>query len=144
MNTEPIRLEQVLKAPVERIWKALTDKDEMKEWYFDIPWFEPRLGFEFHFQGGSEDRVYLHLCRITEVKPLSKLAYSWRYEGHSGISYLTFELTPEGDKTRLKLTHEGLETFPDDNPDFARTSFEAGWNYIIGKSLPEYLERRRR
>jgi hypothetical protein len=49
-------------------------------------------------------------------------------------------LFDEGGKTRLKLTHEGLETFPQ-LPDFARHNFEQGWTYITGKSLPEFLEK---
>ena len=73
--------------------------------------------------------------------PEKKLAYSWRYENYPGNSVVTFYLSPEGDKTRLKLTHEGLETFPQDKPDFAKESFAGGWTEIIGKSLPEYLKK---
>ena len=69
-----------------------------------------------------------------------KLKYSWQYRDYEGLSFVTFELFAEGDKTRLKLTHEGLETFPAIK-DFARESFEGGWNYIIGKSLKEYMEK---
>ena len=68
-----------------------------------------------------------------------KIAYSWRYAGEEGDSLVTFELFPEGDKTRLKLTHEGLETFPK-LPAYARTNFETGWTEIIGSSLKQYVE----
>ena len=71
-----------------------------------------------------------------------KLKHSWRYDGYEGNSFVTFELFDEGDKTRLKLTHEGLETFPANNPDFAKENFAEGWTYIIGKSLPEFVERK--
>ncbi len=59
---------------------------------------------------------------------------------YTGESFVTFELFNEGDKTKLKITHAGLETFPD-NPDFAKHNFEAGWTHIIGTSLTEYLEK---
>jgi hypothetical protein len=52
--------------------------------------------------------------------------------------FVTFELFDEAGKTRLKLTHEGLETFPASNPDFAKESFTEGWTHIIGKSLKEF------
>jgi hypothetical protein len=52
---------------------------------------------------------------------------------------VTFELFEEGSKTRLKLIHEGLETFPQDNADFVKENFEQGWTGLIGKMLPEYL-----
>jgi hypothetical protein len=67
------------------------------------------------------------------------LAYTWRYKGQEGDSLVTFELFPEGDKTRLKLTHEGLETFPK-LPAYARKNFEAGWTKLIGSSLKDFLE----
>jgi uncharacterized protein YndB with AHSA1/START domain len=82
---------------------------------------------------------YHHLCQVTEAIPPRKLAYTWRYQGHEGNSLVTFVLLPEGEKTRLTLTHEGLETFPP-TAAFARENFEQGWTELIGKSLPEFLE----
>jgi len=140
MANEPFVIERTLNAPVETVWKAITDKNEMKQWYFDLREFKPEIGFEFQFEGGTENKKYLHLCKVTEIVPQKRLTYSWRYDGYEGNSYVTFELFSEGEKTRLKLTHAGLETFPA-NPDFAKESFVAGWNHIIGKSLPEYLEK---
>src|SRR5690349_2774333 len=116
MKNEPFVIERTFNAPVEKVWKAITDKDQMKKWYFDLAEFRPETGFEFSFEGGSEEKSYLHLCRVTEAVTNKKLAYSWRYDGYPGSSVVTFELFPEGDKTRLKLTHEGLETFPLNNP----------------------------
>ena len=57
------------------------------------------------------------------------------------MSVVTFELIPEGEKTRLKLSHTKLETFPESNPDFAKENFIAGWKEIIGINLKEYLEK---
>jgi len=140
MKNEPLVLERTFNAPIDKVWKAITDKDNMKQWYFDLAEFRPEVGFEFQFTGGTEENAYLHLCRITEVEPGRKLTYSWRYEGYAGNSFVTFELFPEGDKTRLKLTHAGLETFPASNPDLRRENFEAGWTQIIGTNLKNYLE----
>ena len=141
MKTEPFVIERTYEAPIERVWKAITDKDQMKQWYFDIAEFKPEVGFEFQFEGGSENKRYLHLCKITEAEFEKKLTYSWRYKDYDGNSFVTFELFAEGDKTRLKLTHTGLETFPQNNQDFSRESFTAGWTYIIGTSLREFVEK---
>ena len=141
MKNKPFVIERTLNASAEKVWKAITDKDQMKQWYFDLAEFKPELGFEFSFIGGSEEQKYLHLCKITDVVAGKKLQYSWRYDQYPGNSFVTFELFGEGDKTRLKLTHEGLETFPTDNKDFARESFAAGWTYIIGKSIKEFVEK---
>lgn len=141
MSATPFIIERTYNAPAEKVWSAITDRDEMQQWYFNLAAFKPEVGFEFSFTGGSEQMTYIHLCKITEVIPGSKLTYSWRYEGYEGNSFVTFELFPEGDKTRLVLTHEGLESFPAGNPDFAASSFAAGWTMIIGTSLANYLEK---
>ena len=140
MTQEPFIIERTFNAPVEKVWQAITDKDQMKQWYFDLPDFKPEQGLEFSFEGGPEDKKYLHLCRITEVIENKKIAYTWRYDGYEGNSLVTFELFAEGDKTRLKLTHEGLETFPASNPDLAKENFVAGWTDLIGSLLKKYVE----
>jgi uncharacterized protein YndB with AHSA1/START domain len=136
---EAVVMERTFNAPVARLWKALTDADEMRVWYFDLKEFKPEVGFEFEFTVEHEGARYHHLCKITEVIPQKKIAYTWRYAGEEGDSLVTFELFPEGDKTRLKLTHEGLETFPK-LPVYARTNFEKGWTEIIGSSLKQFVE----
>lgn len=141
MKTPPFVIERTFHASIERVWKALTDKDDMKQWYFDLPAFKPEVGFEFQFEAGEEGKKYRHVCKITEVIVNRKLTYSWRYDGYAGISFVTFELFEENNKTRLKLTHEGLETFPSDNPDLAKERFAEGWIEIIGSSLRKWLEK---
>ena len=141
--TEAVVIERTFNAAVARVWEALTDADEMRVWYFDLQEFKAEVGFEFEFTVEHEGTKYHHLCKITEVIPQKKIAYTWRYAGEEGDSLVTFELFPEGDKTRLKLTHEGLETFPK-LPAYARTNFEKGWTEIIGSSLKQYVEENKR
>jgi uncharacterized protein YndB with AHSA1/START domain len=142
MNDTPFIIERIFNVPIEKVWKAFTDKEQMKQWYFNLSEFKPQVGFEFQFPGeGEKGEKYVHLCKITKVVAGTKLEYSWRYQGYEGISFVTFELFKEEEKTRLKLTHAGLETFPANNSDFAKECFVAGWTEIIGKSLKEFVER---
>lgn len=141
MKIEPFIIERTYNAPISKVWKAISDKNEMKKWYFDLAEFKPEVGFEFQFYGGKDERQYLHLCRITEVIVGKKLTYSWRYDGYEGISFVTFELFNEGNQTRLILTHKGLESFPVSNPDFGKENFVEGWTYIINISLKDFLEK---
>lgn len=139
MAAQPFVIERLLNAPVEQVWRAISERDQMEKWYFNLADFRPEVGFEFEFTGGTEQNKYLHKCRVTKAEPNKVLAYTWRYEGYDGLSEVTWELFPQGDKTLLRLTHAGLETFPTLG-DFARSNFEAGWTYIIGTSLINYLE----
>ena len=137
---QAVIVEQLIDAPVSRIWQALTDRHQMKEWYFVLDAFEPRVGFEFKFPGqGSKGEKYIHLCKITEVVTNQKLQYSWCYENTPGSSLVTFELSEEGKQTRVRLAHTGLETFPQGSPDFAASSFRQGWTELITVLLPKYL-----
>ena len=136
---ESVIVERTLNAPVARVWQALTDVDQMREWYFDLKEFKPQIGFEFEFSVENEGTTYHHLCRVTEVIPQKKIAYTWRYKGEPGDSLVTIELFAEGDNTRLKLTHTGIESFPK-TPAYARKNFESGWTAIIGTELKQFVE----
>ena len=141
---KPFVLERTFDAPVKFVWQALTQKELMKQWYFDLAEFKAEVGFQFEFPGGpSPERQYIHHCEVTEVVFEKKLTYSWAYIGYEGKSFLTFELFPEGEKTKLVLTHADIETFPASNPDFAKHNFEGGWNHIINISLKEFLENKK-
>ena len=141
--TEPLVIERTFNAPLAVVWKALTDADDMRRWYFDLKEFRTEVGFEFEFTVEHEGMKYCHLCKVTAVIPQKKIAYTWRYKGHEGDSLVTFELFAEGARTRVKLTHEGLDTFPK-LPAFARKNFEAGWTELIGSSLKDFVEKPKR
>jgi uncharacterized protein YndB with AHSA1/START domain len=96
VNAEAVVVERTLDAPVARVWKALTDVDQMRQWYFDLKEFRPEVGFEFGFVVEHAGNTYDHRCKVTEVIPQRKIAYTWRYEGHEGNSLVTIELAPEG------------------------------------------------
>ena len=138
MENKPLILEQEFNAPIALVWRAITEKKLMKKWYFDISDFKLEVGSKFHFEGGEEGKRYVHLCEVLEVIPHKKLKYSWKYEGNVGLSFVTFELSSVGEKTKVKLIHYGLETFT--NPDFIRDNFVGGWKYLILESLKEFLE----
>jgi uncharacterized protein YndB with AHSA1/START domain len=139
---QPFEIERIFPVAPVKVWKAITDPDEMKNWYFNIPGFKAQVGCEFSFAGGPPDGIqYTHLCKVTEVIPGKKITHSWSYSGYEGISFVTWELFPEGTSTRVKLTHAGLETFPQGNPDFAAKNFAEGWTSIVGTSLKNYLEK---
>lgn len=140
MEAVPFVIERTYNAPIQKVWDAITDRAQMEQWYFKLEAFKPEVGFEFRFTGGSEEKSYLHICRITEVIPGKKLAHTWQYDGYKGETFVTWELFDEGGKTRVKLTHAGLETLPKD-PDFAKENFAMGWTHILGTSLKEYLEK---
>ncbi|HEY8734216.1 MAG TPA: SRPBCC domain-containing protein [Puia sp.] len=141
MTSQPVVVEHLFEVPVAKVWDALTKNEQMKKWYFQLEDFKPVPGFEFQFTaGGKEGKEFVHLCKVTEVVSGKKLAYSWRYDGYPGNSIVSFELFEEGKKTKLRVTHTGLETFAASGPDFAKENFAMGWESIVNKSLRDFLE----
>ena len=141
-NEEPIIIEQTFNTSIDAVWKTIKDIDQMRKWYFEnIPSFKPEVGFETRFNVQTQDRDFMHLWKVTEVVPLKKLAYNWKYESISGDSFVNFELFEENKMTKLILTHQVLEDFPDDIPEFKRESGVEGWTFFINKSLKEFLEK---
>ena len=142
MSTQVILHERIFNAPIVKVWNAISDVSEMRNWYFDIEEMKLETGAKFKFIAGeNEDKLYQHNCEITDIKTLYKLSYNWCYDGHPGVSNVTFELSEMENKTLLKFKHIGIDNFPKDNPDFAFDNFVEGWYYIIHIALKDYLEK---
>ncbi len=140
-SDDPIVVEETFDKPVETVWKAITEVDQMRQWYFDnIPDFKPELGFQTRFNVHNQGRDFMHIWKVLEVSPPKMIKYTWRFEEYEGDGFVVFELFEQGKQTRLKLTCEVLEDFPDDIPEFKRESGVAGWKYFINQSLKAFLE----
>ena len=141
-SDEPIVVEQTFNATIDTVWKAITQVDLMRQWYFDnIPSFRSEVGFETQFNVHSEGRDFLHMWRVTEVVPGKKIVYDWRFAESAGDASVAFELIKQDNLTSLRLTCTIRESFPEGIPEFTRESCIGGWEYFIKKSLKEYLER---
>lgn len=140
-NEKPVIIENSFNVSIERVWKAITDIDEMKLWYFgNIDSFKPEVGSKSRFAVQSGERIFTHLWEVTEVEDLRRITYNWKYKEHAGDSFVTFELSEIGLITNLKLTLNIVEDFNEEIPEFKRESCVGGWNYFINERLKEYLE----
>ena len=138
---EPIIITTRINATPERIWKALTDRDEMQRWYFEIPDFKLEEGAVFNFYEPGENKKYHHRGEILSIIPNQLLQHTWTHPSHSqGSSILTWRLAEAGDYTEVTLEHDGVENFANDDPSFTRESYEAGWNELVTSLLPKHVE----
>ena len=129
MKNESVLVERVINAPARRVWKAITDINQLREWSMPFPDFKAIEGFEFRFElGPPGGKQYVHSGKVLEVIEGRKLAFSWRYEGYPGNSVVTYRLTPMGTKTLFQISHEGLETF---SAEFKRDDFRKGWTFTM-------------
>lgn len=142
VSKKPIIVEQTFNTSVETVWNSITEIHQKRKWYFNnIPSFKPEVGFETQFNVQSQNRNFLHTWQITELIPLKKIAYKWKYEGYPGDSLAVFELFKQDKSTKLRLTHQVQEDFPEDIPEFSRESGVKDWKFLVQKSLKEFLEK---
>ena len=94
-QTPPVLLfERRLPHPVERVWRAITDPEELRNWFPGVPRFTLEAGAEFVVEGDAGGTG-----RIRAVDPPRLLAFSW------GEDELRFELAADGDGCLLTFTH---------------------------------------
>jgi uncharacterized protein YndB with AHSA1/START domain len=140
MNNHLPAFQTVIPASPEKVWEALTSREKMKEWYFDIPDFVLREGAIFNFYEPGDAKKFHHRCVIRKIVPLTILQHTWTYPDFSqGETLLTWYLEPVAEGTRVTLTHEGIETILDGGDDFKFDNFRAGWTEILDVMLKNYL-----
>jgi uncharacterized protein YndB with AHSA1/START domain len=86
-----LRFERRLAHSIERVWRAVTEPDEIARWFVAPVAWTPALGETFGEEGQAG--------RITELQEPHVLAWSW------GDERYRFELAPDGDGCRLTFTH---------------------------------------
>jgi len=116
-----LRFERLFPGPVDRVWEYLADSEKRGLWLAsgELP-TEVGAEFTWYFAHDSlspftaprpakfEDlpQRIESKHKLLRYEPPHRLAITWG-EG-AGASVVLFELTAEGDKTRLALTHEKL------------------------------------
>ncbi len=139
--SNPIITEHKINAPIEKVWKAITDQEVMKTWYFDMDDFELKEGKVFNFYEPGTEKRYHHQAEILEIIPHQKLKHSWAYPEFSNQkTTVTWELQSDGSGTLVRLIHDHIDRFGNLGENFSREAFTDGWNGIITQSLKPYLE----
>lgn len=135
-----IIVNQLVDVPVEKVWDALSKKEELKKWYFPVEGYVFEEGKEFTFFESEDSHMFLHKCQFLAIVPQEKIEYTWEHPTHShGISRVRWKLEKLDNKTLITLTHYGVENFADTGVNFARENFERGWNAIVKTNLRNYL-----
>ena len=137
---DPVIVKQDFEAPAQVVWAAITDPTKMNRWFFkNIAAFEAREGFETSFDVEADGLLFTHQWRILEVSTGRSVKYHWSYAQFPGVGYVTFEVIPRNTGSSLKLTNEGLDSFPEDISAFSRENCEGGWDFFIRQNLAAFV-----
>ena len=145
-TTDRIQKQVVLRAPRERVWRALTNAEEFGGW-FGVDFTGGAFSPGGRIRGKVQHKGYEHLTmEITIERMEPQRLFSWRW--HPGASppgpdepttLVVFELedTPEG--TKLTVTESGFDRIPLPRRAEAFRDNEGGWTGQM-KAIAKHLE----
>jgi uncharacterized protein YndB with AHSA1/START domain len=127
-DTTTFSVDQFIAAPVEKVWRALTEPDLIARWWAPAD-IAPVLGHRFSFDMFEWGRIS---CEVTVVEPLHRFVYTF-----NGTWTIDWRLETEGHGTRLFLEHSGFDPAnPRDR--FALENMGAGWRDTVLPRLAEF------
>ncbi len=133
--------EITIRAPANRIFEALTNPQQRKEWWGSPGRFETttvesdlRVGGKWKMSGTGMGKSFLVKGEYRTIEPPRVLAFTWLPDWHQNVveSLVRFDLSEKDGSTTVRVTHSGL----------TREGLEAhrGWPQILGW-LQAYAER---
>jgi uncharacterized protein YndB with AHSA1/START domain len=135
-----IRSTTTIRAPIDRVWAAITTPAEMKKWFFgvdtDADW---EVGGKLVHRGEYEGKPYIDKGEILAFEPPRRLVHT-HWSDVSGLpdtpenyQEVAWDLTERDGGTQLTITERNLPS------DDAATRSEQGWKGALD-SLKQLLE----
>ena len=138
-----------LKAPVEKVWRALTDHREFGEWFrvkLDGPFVPGEVS-----TGHIAYPGYEHLkweARVKQMEAPRLFSFTWHpYAVDPAVDYSTetptlveFRLEPTPAGTRLILVESGFDALPGNRMPEAMRKNDGGWTEQM-KNIQAHVER---
>jgi uncharacterized protein YndB with AHSA1/START domain len=116
MSCFTLKFERKSKHSAERVWKAITDSDELTKWMRYPIKVDLKRGGTFFADFAPDDPID---GVITTLDPGKVFAYSW------GRSVVEWTVEPDGDGSKYTFIHQGLERFEGDEGMYA------GWHAFL-------------
>jgi uncharacterized protein YndB with AHSA1/START domain len=151
MVKDRIEREVMIDAPVDVVWKVVTEPEQISAWFSDTAEIELVPGGEGMLvwyvdgvpKGGSEGAVVR--LRVERLDPPRYFSFRWDYpegaEPREGNSLLVeFSLTAEAESTRLRVVESGIAELErsEEELDKFTSEHERGWDVHLGQ-LREYV-----
>jgi len=131
-----IEREIVIDAPVEVVWRTITEPDQISLWFADKVDVEITPGATGYMGFGDQGGPVL----VETVEPPTRFSFRWNHpageEPAAGNSILVeFNVMGEGERTRLRVVESGLEPLPWPDADKQRYAEEhnEGWGKFLDR-----------
>lgn len=146
MSTTEYQIEReiVIDAPVEVVWRTITEPDQISQWFADKVELEVKPGARGYMGFGEQGGPVV----VETVDPPNRFSFWWNHpageEPAAGNSLLVeFTLVGEGDRTRLRVVEGGLNRLPWSEVDKQRYAEEHnhGWGDFLDRLTRVLAER---
>lgn len=131
-----------IRATAAEIWGALTDFDELENWWSEDVVLEPKVGGKFR-EAWEDDKGTSQLAtgKVLTVKPRKEITFSWREKDwpKEAETQCTFLIQDEKSHRIFTVRHEGWNTLPTAKQAQAIKDFTIGWKYHL-QELKAYLD----
>ncbi|MFI7542610.1 SRPBCC family protein [Actinoplanes sp. NPDC049599] len=132
-------------ASPEVVFKVVSSPQHIAEWWTDGAEFEPAPGAVGELVWG--DRAHVEAMRVVTAEPPRLFAFRWCYPGgtvddDAASMLVTFELTPAGSGTRVRLTETGFRELGWEAAKLEEMYHDhvSGWDTFVPR-LGEYVAR---
>lgn len=122
-----IKQTYIIKAPLEKVWGALTDPKVIEKWGGGPAVMDDKEGTEFSLWGGD---IFGKNISVVLHKKLQQEWYAGKWDEPSIV---LFTLTSKGDTTVVNLLHEDI-------PNSEASEIESGWKTYYMGPLKDLLE----
>lgn len=133
--------EIVIDAPIEAVWKAISDAEELTRWFVEEASVEPRVGgtLTFSWGGGEEGQNRIDAWEPNRKLRLTSLPFEMGAAKHDGTTPMVNEYTIErrDGKTVLRLVNSGIPNTKEWDGFYDGT--DSGWQSFF-RTLRHYLE----
>lgn len=137
-----IELSITVRATAAEVWGALTDSDELENWWSEEVKLEARVGGQFReVWEDDEGKAQLASGKVTAVKPKQEITFSWREKDwpKDVTTLCTFLIKDDKNQRTITVRHSGWENLPESKQAMLVEDFSLGWKYHL-KELKSYLD----
>ena len=131
-NTAIAKATTVINAPPSKVWDALTQPEQIKQYLFGTQvttdW---HVGSPITYKGEWKGKPYEDKGKVLEIEPRKRLVSTF-WSALAGLpdtpeNYKTvrYELAPEGDRTKLTITQDNNATQEE------ATEAEKNWRMVL-------------
>ncbi len=140
MENNTLTITKIIDAPVEKVFKAWTEKSEIEKWYgpegmtTEVDKLEVKVGGEYRFIMNAPSGKHIVGGVFKEINPPGRISFSWHWEGspEDEVTLVMIDLkAKDAHTTELTLTQSGFKKMT--GKEQSLESHRMGWSSSFNK-----------